>query len=87
MKSCASVPAHTTSDLFGRLAHRLHLADVSAQTFIEEVDDGADSRRVADALVCEQPEYSAVIVSRRNALDEVRIGIRDDARQNRDPEA
>ena len=48
--------------------------------------DHAHARRVADALVGQQPQLAPVAGSRRDAADEVRVGVGDDAGQHRDPE-
>ena len=57
------------------------------EPLVEEIDDGADARRVADAFVGDQPQRAAVVLARRKAADQVRIGIGDDARQDGDSEA
>ncbi len=65
----------------------LEPADVAAEPLVEEVDDRPHARRVADPLVGEQPQLPAVIAARREALDQIGIGVGDDARQHGDPEA
>ena len=38
------------------------------------------------ALMGEQPQHPAMVAARRDAADEVRVGVGDDAGQHRDPE-
>src|SRR5438045_2351573 len=64
----------------------LEAADVPRQAFVEEIDHGPDARGVANALVGEQPQYAAMAIARRDAADEVRVGIPDDAGQDCNPE-
>src|SRR6476646_7511109 len=62
---------------------RFELADVPHDAVVKEVDDGADARRPLHALMGHQPHRPAMIAPWRNALDEVGLGVGDDARQDR----
>ena len=63
------------------------LADVTAQPLVEEIDDSANARGVAAALVGEEPELAAVVAARRQAAHEVGIRVGDDAWQYGNSEA
>ena len=57
------------------------------EPFVEAVDDGADRAGVAHAFMREEPKDAVVVVAGRQATDQVRIGVRGDARQDGDSEA
>ena len=68
-------------------AQALQSSEVQAQAIVQEINDHAHARRLPNPLVSEQPDGPVVVASGRQAANEVRITIGDDARQDGDAEA
>src|SRR5687768_14866054 len=69
------------------LSTLLELADVAHQAVVEQVDDDPHPPRVADPFVRQEPHLAPVIGARREATNQVRLGVGDDARQHAQAEA
>src|SRR6185295_6765616 len=61
--------------------------NVLLQPLVEKIDGGADPRGVADPLMGEEPQNTAVVFARWQAADQVRVAVADQARQDGDAEA
>src|SRR5205814_6371322 len=65
----------------------LELSHVTADAVVEKVDYRTNPWTVADTLVGHQPHRPAMVVARRDALDQVELAVGNDAGQHGNPQA
>ena len=58
-----------------------------AEPVVQEIDDGPYARRVPAAFMRQEPEDASVLGPGRQALDQICVGVADDAGENRYPKA